>query len=226
MIYVSIDVGILNLALIKADVEEFKIKNIIESHVVNLNELTHKHVSREKCTLYHSNDVYDKIEHMLQEYASVFEGATHVLIERQPISGLVHVEQLLFGKFRSMARLVSPNAMHHWMGINHLTYEQRKIETTRVAKPYLDIFPVWVNATRVHDMADSLCILLYTLHVEKIKAQKEQLENERLERQSTFVMVRDRNQDQTMSVDAFLNQFRYIPPISSEEWIKQTGIIE
>lgn len=218
MIYVSIDVGILNLALVKANVDEFKITNIIEAHVINLNELKHSHVSREHCALHHSNDVYDKIEHMLQEYASVFEGATHVLIERQPISGLVHVEQLLFGKFRSMARLVSPNAMHHWLGINHLTYDQRKIETTRIAKPYLDIFPTWDRATRVHDMADSLCILLYTLHVEKIKAREEQLERERLERQATLAVVV--NKDKTMSVDAFLNQFRYTPPISSKKWIK------
>jgi hypothetical protein len=223
MIYVSIDVGILNLALVKANVEEFKITNIIEAHVINLNELRHNHVSRKQCTLHHSNDVYDKIEHMLQEYASVFEGATHVLIERQPISGLVHVEQLLFGKFRSMARLVSPNAMHHWLGINHLTYDQRKIETTRVAKPYLDIFPAWVCATRVHDMADSLCILLYTLHIEKLNAREEQLERERLERQAALAVVV--NQDKTMSVDAFLNQFRYIPPISSKEWIKDPKFV-
>ena len=206
MIYVSIDVGIVNLAVVKAEVHDFQITKILASHVINLNNLLHQRVSRKDCLLHHSNDVFDKIEHLLQEHGHLFADVDHLLIERQPITGLVHVEQILFGKFRSIARLISPNAMHKWLCINHLDYDQRKIETTRVARPYLHMFPSWVETERVHDMADSLCILLYTLHVDKQQSQTP----------ST------RELEWNGPLQTFFDQFRYAPSppmISSSEWL-------
>ena len=170
MIYLSIDVGIINLAIVKARVENFHITNILEARTINLNLLQHNVISKENCLLHHSNDIYDKMQHLFQEFNDLFQNIDFVLIERQPITGLVHVEQLLYGKFRSIARLVSPNSMHKWLNIRQYTYEQRKIETTKIAEPYLRQCADWMNSERVHDMADSLCILLFVLHTESTNA--------------------------------------------------------
>jgi hypothetical protein len=205
MIYLSVDVGITNLALVKAIVENFEIKSILDAKVINISQIQHCKVPRNQCRLHHSNDVFDKLEHLFQEYAHLFANIDFLLIERQPILGLVHVEQLLFGKFRSISRLVSPNAMHKWLGIGHLTYEMRKIETTRVAETFLNQCSSWISSGRLHDMADALCILLFTLHVDSVKHQSIADEKARKER-----MQEDCPFDENMTVDDFFEGFRFV----------------
>ena len=41
MIYVGIDVGLVHLALVKAEVEEYEIKSIIGLELIDLTRLTH-----------------------------------------------------------------------------------------------------------------------------------------------------------------------------------------
>lgn len=208
MIYLSIDVGLTHLALVRAHVQDFQLQSILELRLVNLNALPHDKVTRSQCTLHHSNDVFDKIEHFLQEHGDLFHDVDCVLIERQPLGGLVHVEQLLFGRFRRVARLVSPNALHKWMGIHHLEYEQRKEATTRYAQPYLGAFPAWQHSPRLHDMADALCILLYSLQQEAQHDRTRQ-EEERLRQQQEHYAASGIN------LQEFFDRFRYRPPPSS-----------
>jgi len=203
MIYLSIDVGIINLALIKANVEKHKITQILDARLINLNTIQHKTTTITDCKLHHSNDVYDKIQHLFQEHGEIFQDIECVLIERQPITGLVHVEQLLFGHFRSMARLISPNSMHKWFGISHLTYEQRKEETTKIATSYLNQCKDWMKSERLHDMADSLCILLFSLHVESNAAKMKEEEKRKQESMTEFIY------DGTTTLNDFFENFRY-----------------
>lgn len=204
MIYVAIDVGIVNLAVVRAIVEKARLVQITHLQVINLNQLSHARVPRSQCTLHHSRDIFDKVEHCLQEYPTLFEAMDCLLIERQPPGGLVHVEQLLFGRFRSQARLVSPNAMHKWLGINHLTYEQRKLATTQVARPYLERFTEWQRLNRVHDLADALCLLLYTLH-------KDQQDFDEAEHQRQRAETWDATWAAAPTLDSFFEQFRHGP---------------
>jgi hypothetical protein len=218
MIYIGIDVGVINLAIVKCVVEDFKVVRVIEAHRVNLNELSHTAIPRHLCTLEHSNDAYDKIQHLFQEYGWLFSDVDQVRIERQPINGLVHIEQLLFGHFRSKAKLISPNSMHKHFNIQHYDYEGRKQQTTKIAWPYLSQLPDW-NQERVHDMADALCILLYSLCVEhrqhnEIIRQKH-IEEEFLTRQRQF------GQTNYTSLNEFFDQFKYQKVISSKDWLSE-----
>ena len=238
MIYLSIDVGILNLALVKVSVENNQIAEILEARVVNLNELTHSMVTFKRCQLHHSNDVFDKLEHMFQEFPNLFSGVNRVLIERQPINGLVHVEQLLFGKFRNIATLISPNAMHKWLQINHLDYEHRKVATTKHATPYLEKCSAWIDARdgRLHDMADALCILLYVLHIESDREKNHNLKDQTKLDMDDYVVINDNpilaltsttstssTPSTTQTMDQFFDQYRYQPILSAEYWLNSSN---
>jgi hypothetical protein len=218
MIYIGIDVGVINLAIVKCVVEDFKVVKVIEAHRVNLNELPHTAIPRHLCTLEHSNDAYDKLQHLFQEYGWLFSDVDQVRIERQPINGLVHIEQLLFGHFRSKAKLISPNSMHKHFNIQHYDYEGRKQQTTKIAWPYLSQIPDW-NQERVHDMADALCILLYALCVERRQHNeiilKKHIEEEFLTRQRQF------GQTNYTSLNEFFDQFKYQKVISAKDWLSE-----
>jgi hypothetical protein len=202
MIYLGIDVGIVNLACVKLQVndENLTMTKIISAFCINLSEIQHQKISKENCQLKHSNDVYDKIQHFLQEYQDVLSDVDQVRIERQPIGGLVHVEQLLFGHFRSCAKLISPNSMHKFLGIGHLDYEQRKEKTILIASPYLKNFQDWKTRDRLHDMADAFCILLFSLYIDRKEKFKKEEKEQMMKQQIVF-------QEQQTSVENFFNQF-------------------
>jgi hypothetical protein len=201
-----------NLAFVKARVQEFEIQEIVSAFCVDLTKVPHIRIPRSECKLYHTNDAYDRLQHFLQEYVEEFQDMEKLFIERQPITGLVHVEQLLYGHFRDQAELVSPNSMHKWLGINTLDYEQRKVYTTQKAEPYLNQKNDWKSRERKHDMGDALCILLYVLNREKKQhKEEEQAREERERREKWNKQFIDHNQ-QNLPLDAFFKQFAYVPP--------------
>lgn len=206
---IAIDVGIVNLALIKAKVDDtlWTIHEIMFAQVIDLTSLRHDRVPSQECKLHHSNDIYDRIQHFLQEYQYVFEDESieTILIERQPLGGLCHVEQLLFGHFREKAKLISPNAMHRFFHINHLSYEARKEQTTKITKAWLE--PFWQNRERVHDLADALCIMLYYLHTQHTE-QKQKQKHDRFQEHNNMLHQKLTETPQS-SVEHFFEQFRY-----------------
>lgn len=214
MIIVSCDVGIVNLAFVKVSVEEWNIQNIIDAFVVDITKIP---CIPTLCTLHHSNTVYDQVEHLLQFYERFFKNVDVVLIERQPICGLVHVEQILYGELRKrfscQTDLVSPNAMHKWLGITNLDYDQRKAFTTKFATDYLSFNTQFSTRLRKHDMADALCLLLFWLDKKK-KLQQKQLEEEKREREREEKEKRVNNAlkritNQEVTIREYFDQFRY-----------------
>lgn len=168
--YLSFDVGWSNLAFVYCTVDEttHTIETILQADRVNLKEIPHQRVLRSVCTLMHSADAHDLMQHFFQEYGTQWPIIDVVLIERQPQGGLVHIEQILYGQWRSKAQLVAPRSMHKHFQINHLDYDQRKQKTTALAQPYLQTLPQWnIRADRLHDMADAMCLILYHLEIQK-----------------------------------------------------------
>jgi hypothetical protein len=174
----SIDVGWVNLAIVLASVDNttWEFQTLFSAHLVNLNELQHLKIPVSQCTLHHTNDACDKINHFIQEYQDDWMNqADLIVIERQPITGLVHVEQLLYSKYRNKTILISPNKMHRWLNIQHLSYEKRKEKTTMFAESKLEQDEQWIqactrlheNKQRLHDIADAVCILLYFLSLKQ-----------------------------------------------------------
>ena len=165
MLVASIDVGIVNLAVAFVEVDDttFQLGRIVRVENVDSTVWPHVVVSREACMLGHTKTATDRIMHFIQERAQLFDACAHVLIERQPIKGHTDVEQLLFMLYRDRAELVSPNSMHKLLGINHLTYEWRKVKTVEFADAMLDpeLFKEYHSMERRHDIADALCLLIY-----------------------------------------------------------------
>lgn len=173
-LWVGIDVGIKNLGIVKVLItEDYHIDSVLFAEKIDLTELKHDKVTRSKCTLYHTNDAVDRLDHFLQEYCDIFQNVSKIFIERQPITGLVHIEQLLYSRFRDTAMLVSPNAMHKHFHISHLNYDQRKEETVKIAKEFIE--PLHLKYDRMHDISDAFCIFLYQLQLKREEYRKKQI---------------------------------------------------
>ena len=134
MIILSIDVGYTNMGLSSALIDENF--NIIFRNVykIDLGHVVHNRVPAHQCTIPHTRETCDRIDHFVQEYLPLLEECDYILIERQPPTGLKDVEGLLMSKFRNKTILISPNAMHKYFKISHLDYDQRKEFTTSHAK--------------------------------------------------------------------------------------------
>lgn len=164
----SIDVGIVNLALVVAEVEHGSVSRVVHLDVCDTTKFEHNRVQYDECVLGHTKTTTDRVNHFVQERLPLFQRADKVLIERQPLQGLTDVEQVLFMLFRDKAELVSPNAMHKYFQINHLTYEWRKVKTTEIADASFHHlhFPHYFRLQRRHDIADAWCLLLYWLQAQ------------------------------------------------------------
>jgi hypothetical protein len=201
--WIGIDVGVINLGFVKAHVHmETNVVKIVETHCIDLTQLKHEVVPLKECKLWHSKDMFDRIQHLLQEYGDFLKDSDLILIERQPIVGLVHVEQLIYGAFRDKAILVSPNSMHKWMNINTLDYDQRKVKTVEKAEPYMSHFSLWHAKERKHDMADAVCLILFHCHKEYEKHEEEQRQ---LARNQNFQAYNGEG------LEEFFQRFRYVP---------------
>lgn len=160
----SIDVGVLNLALVIADVD---VDGIVE--VVHMERTdTTAECERSACSLGHTRTAADRLSHYVRDRQGLFDQCTTVLIERQPPAGLTDVEQLLFAYFRSKAVLISPNAMHKMLGIGNFSYEVRKWHTVQVTERVLQAShhanaraTFYALGERKHDVADAVCMLLF-----------------------------------------------------------------
>ena len=155
----SIDIGILNLGYVFAEVGE-SIK-VIECNRVNITHMKHNNVQRCNCTLHHDFCIPDYLDHFIQENQYLFEECDIILIERQPIMGLMNVQDLLFSRFREKVKLISPNKIHKYFGMTKGAYELRKMESELIANEYLQFFTTFVSNQRKHDMADAMLMIVY-----------------------------------------------------------------
>lgn len=162
----SIDIGVIHLGLSVAEIsEDFSTKNIIWVDLVDITHFRHRHgeVISEECTLYHTRNFADWVEHFVQDNRVFFDAADLILIEKQPPMGFVVVEQLLFTKFRHKTQLLSPRQIHCYFNFAHLDYDKRKEYAVKIADRELPehLMEQTHFYTRRHDIADSVCMLLY-----------------------------------------------------------------
>jgi hypothetical protein len=184
----SIDIGIINLgynysSVILTDYSEYfkKLSRVLKSTEyyssniekliindikvlkcdrVNITNIKHSKVNRCDCKLHHDFCIPDYLDHFIQENSDLFESADLILIERQPPVGITNVQDLLFSKFRNKVVLMNPVSIHKYF-ILSMDYSTRKIESEKIAQPFLYNFDNFNNNTRKHDISDSLLMLLY-----------------------------------------------------------------
>jgi len=216
--WTAIDVGVINMAIVKGeiDIETLTIKKIIDVQKIDLMTLPHEKVSREECTLHHSNGFFDRLSHLKQEFAYLFDDSEKILIERQPPGFGVTIEQILMSFWRQKTVLISPNSMHAYFHLSN-DYDMRKIQTVQIATPHLKNFEAWKeNSDRLHDISDAFCILVFGLHKERQRLEdmekKLQQDQETLERARKFDAMRIQFENKTISVDDFLEKFKFKAP--------------
>jgi hypothetical protein len=190
----AIDVGLLHLALLKVCLAEDYLtrdeiifeKEITLCDLIDITELV-SCCRDPDCELYHDKIICDYMTHLFKKFRSEFDSVELILIERQPPTGLVAVEQLIMREYRNKSKLVSPTAMLNFFGILHFEYLERKVHTEKIALEYLGSIKVFVFNERRHDMADAFCILYYYLSIKR-KKHKEHLKNlEFKETNKTFI---------------------------------------
>lgn len=164
-VVVSIDIGVVNLGFCAAFVKkDFMLDEIFWIDLIDITKFKHTEIKKQECKLNHTKTFSDWIDHFIQENYQFFEQADFILLENQPPQGFKVVEQILFSKFRSKCHLISPIKLHKFLNINHLVYEDRKIETIKTALKLLSV-PELIEQfhyyNRKHDIADAICILLY-----------------------------------------------------------------
>lgn len=166
-VVVSIDIGVCNLGISVSFVtREFLLEEVIWIDLIDITKYTHKRVSKEQCKLHHTRTFSDWIDHFFQENEDFFKEADYILLERQCPQGFTVVEQLIFNRWRNKSHLINPVSMHKFLGISYLTYDERKIETTKIGSSLITNPILREQLTyyqRKHDICDSLCIMLYWL---------------------------------------------------------------
>jgi hypothetical protein len=142
------------------------------------------------------------MNHIFQEYNEYFEIADYIIIERQPIQGMVGIEQLIFSRYRNKSHLAHPSSMHKHFRLGHLDYDQRKSRTIKIAEKHLtgDILDQFRHYPRNHDISDSICIVLFWLsrkHSEWIEKERRKEADEEFEKH------------RGLSLDDYFGRFRY-----------------
>lgn len=157
----SIDIGIINMGITKAIIYPTYTFKIISCRLINILGYT----CRDKhCTFGHKRSICDCLNHLFKN--SLFD-TDIILLEKQPITGLTSVEELILNKFRTVTCLIYPTSMHIALGIDHLDYEHRKIMTVKFAEKYISHFPDFSHE-RKHDMSDSMCFIIYFFQIMKL----------------------------------------------------------
>ena len=166
----GIDVGIIHLGLsfieVQTDENIEDILTVIEILLVDITKYTHNTISKEKCRLYHTNTLCDRVNHFLQEYKDKLDSCKYIFIERQPITGITSVEQLVYNHFRDKAFLVQPSSIHKHFGLDPINSENRKKKSVKIGMSLLhnDLLNYINKYERKHDICDSILIAFTGLY--------------------------------------------------------------
>ena len=202
IIVLSIDIGILHFAMSETVLHsDYSIKEIRHISLSDITKIVHSNVSEKECRLHHTKTMVDWIDHIIQENQSIFDGSNAILIERQPFGAFTAIEQLLFSRFREKAYLISPRNVHTYLNIGSLDYDNRKKCSVKIASRFLtESHTQKMNQyERSHDIADSICIMLYWRN-------KKEKEYRRAEQAKKWLTILD---TEGLNVFEKLERFRY-----------------
>jgi hypothetical protein len=156
----SIDIGIINLGYVFAEIDQGTIK-VLECNRVNITIMRHQTVAWCDCRLHHDYCIPDYLDHFIQEQSHLFEQANLILIERQPPVGITNVQDLIFSRYRNKVKLISPNTIHRHFKMTRNDYDLRKIESETITRDYLENFVNFTDNVRRHDISDAMLMIIY-----------------------------------------------------------------
>jgi len=184
-----IDVGVRNLgiAALVCDSETFKFKKIVGIDLIDITTFPH-HGDPKLCKLNHGKTFCDWIEHVFVYYDIVFSKVDKILIERQPPSGFVVVEQLIYSRYREKSELISPVSVHKFLNLRNFNYDERKNRVVKIAKELITdpkILKEFNMFPRNHDIADAISFGLFWL----VMKHKKYLEDENFRRKMENIYI-------------------------------------
>lgn len=108
----SVDIGVQHMGLsMIATKGDYSDPRVLDVELVNLLGLD------KNLTPFDTNHFADHIARMLKKYARLFECATKILIEGQPLTGLYAAEQILLFSHREKAIVIMPVVMHSYYNL-------------------------------------------------------------------------------------------------------------
>jgi len=171
----SIDIGIINLGYVYAELIFDHDTNIIKNNLlidrsdfisiiscdrVDITTIKHDKVCFHDCKLHHENCIPDYLDHFIQENEEIFINSDIIIIERQPPVGITNVQDLIFTKFRDKILFISPSSVHKYFNMSK-DYSKRKEQSESISKKYLYFFNTFINNSRKHDMSDAMLMIIY-----------------------------------------------------------------
>lgn len=162
MYVISIDIGLKNLGIVGMHLQNQRI-NLCKK--IDLKEMC-EYCNVKDCKLYHDLCMSDYVSHFIKRYRNYLNVADIILIERQPPTGLISIQELIVIQYRNKIKMISPNSMHKYFDITHYDYERRKQFVTQYAENALKMFPDFKKNTRKHDVSDAYCMIIFYLHTE------------------------------------------------------------
>lgn len=155
----SIDIGIKNLGLVSIALKPKW--RVLSMKLVDITDVQHNVVPHSKCTLRHTNELSDRLAHVVQDNPDMFEGQSVILAERQPIRGLTGVEQYFYNRYLH-CELVHPRSVIAFY--RHPTdYDKRKERSALIAYQILREYgaescaiKAFDAVDRKHDLADAI----------------------------------------------------------------------
>lgn len=200
----SIDIGITHLGLSLCSItDDFDIHEVL---YIDLIDITKFHCEKD-CEWNHSRNIADWLTHLFSNEYDLFNNADHILIERQPLSGLKAVEQIIFMVLRDKAELISPNSVHKMFHLPRGDYDGRKVICESIVRKFLNSqqLSIFESHERKHDIADSILFTYFWCKKKKIRKQAE-------ERKKKLHDIKVRLENgEYVSIDEKLEQFRYVP---------------
>lgn len=192
---IGIDIGVLHLGLAFASTNDDYSSLKIEKTV--LIDMTTE-CSSSGCSLFHTGFACDRVLHVIQAHQKSFDDCDHVVIERQPPTGIRDVEQVFAALFRPKAIIVQPQTMHAYIGSSGFDYDRRKDLATKFACRYVP--DIEDRYERAHDVADAVCLVATVRSQLFTKAIEARLKSEAKTRQAAA----------KTSTTLDLDRFRYV----------------
>ncbi len=175
----SIDIGLHHFAYVAATVHLDHIWRISEVNSMRLLNLTQFECDRSKCTLEHERCMSDYLSHLFDEH-QVFRESDVILVELQPPTGFIAIQEIIRFQYRNKVQVISPTVVHKWFHFRdypvgadkEMRYQLRKTWSIHLAQSTLreyckqDLLDTsGLKTERLHDIADAFNQLWYHLNM-------------------------------------------------------------
>lgn len=155
---IGIDIGVVHLGFaVGHATDKWTDLSIASVHVIDTMVLEHRRVPRAACQLQHTGMAADRVAHVVQERQALFDGASVIVVERQPPGGLRDVEQVFVCMFRDRVHIMAPATMHACIGSSRHCYAERKKISIAMASRYVP--DLCARFPKPDDAADAVCML-------------------------------------------------------------------